>query len=147
MADEISKALGVDSERKTPFAQDAEASVLGAMLMEREAIGAALETIDENCFYLDNHRKLYRAIVALYEKNVVVDPVTLSDQLKKNDTLEEVGGLEFIYEIANSVPTSANVVYHARIVREKAMLRQLIESCTSIVRASYEPLPDPDKIN
>ncbi|MFH1068946.1 MAG: replicative DNA helicase [Candidatus Glassbacteria bacterium] len=146
MADEITKALGVDAERRTPFAQDAEVSVLGAMLMDREAIGQAAELLDESCFYLDSHRKLYRAIIALYEKSVVVDPVTLSDQMKKDDSLEEVGGLQFIYEVANSVPTSANVVFHARIVREKAMLRRLIESCTSIVRESYEPVEDVDRM-
>ncbi|MBW7996698.1 MAG: replicative DNA helicase [Candidatus Glassbacteria bacterium] len=133
-------------DRKIPFAQDAEASVLGAMLMDREAIGTVVQMLDPGCFYLEPHRLLFTAIMALYEKSVEVDPVTLSDQLKKDGALEEVGGLQFIYDIAGSVPTAANITFHARIVREKTMLRKLIESCTAIIQESYTPVEDVDNL-
>jgi len=135
-----------DFERKPPSSQEAEACVLGAMLMDREAIGIAIEMLEEGCFYIDQHKKLFKALVALYEKSIEVDPITLSEQLKKDGTLEEIGGLPFIYEIAGSVPTAANVSYHAQIVREKSMLRKLIQSCTTIIQQSYEPVEDVDKL-
>ncbi len=146
MVKKATEVLVEDFERKTPYAQDAEASVLGAMLMDREAIGLAIETLEEECFYVDTHRKLFKAMIALYEKSIEVDPVTLSEQLKKNGTLEEIGGLPFIFELAGSVPTSANVVFHAHIVREKSMLRKLIESCTTIIQEAYQPVEDVDKL-
>jgi len=146
VAKKATEVLAEDFERKIPYASDAEASVLGAMLMDREAIGLVIETLDEECFYIDSHRKLFKAVLALYEKSVEVDPVTLSEQLKKDGTLEEIGGLPFIYEIAGSVPTSANVSFHAQIVREKSMLRKLIASCTTIIQEAYQPVEDVDKL-
>jgi len=140
------EVLVEDFERKAPYAADAEASVLGAMLMDREAIGLVIEMLDEECFYVDTHRKLFKAMIALYEKSIEVDPVTLLEQLKKDGTLEEIGGLPFIYEITGSVPTSANVAFHARIAREKSMLRKLIESCTKIIQEAYQPVEDVDKL-
>ena len=133
-------------DRHLPYSQEAEACVLGAMLMDKEAIGRSIEMLAEDCFYLDNHRKLFKAIVSLYEKSVEVDPVTLSEQLKKEGALEEIGGLPFIYEISNSVPTAANVIYHAQIVSEKSMLRKLIEGCTTIIEEAYQPVEDVDKL-
>lgn len=133
-------------ERRLPYSQEAEACVLGAMLMDKEAIGRSIEMLAEDCFYLDNHRKLFKAIVSLYEKSVEVDPVTLTEQLKKEGALEEIGGMPFIYEISNSVPTAANVIYHAQIVSEKSMLRKLIEGCTTIIEEAYQPVEDVDKL-
>lgn len=146
MAKKGTEVLVEDFERKAPYAADAEASVLGAMLMDREAIGLAIEMLDEECFYVDTHRKLFKAMIALYEKSIEVDPVTLSEQLKIDGTLEEIGGLPFIYEITGSVPTSANVAFHARIAREKSMLRKLIESCTAIIQEAYQPVENVDKL-
>ncbi len=146
MADQLQEKIPEQSDRKMPFAQDAEASVLGAMLMDREAIGEAVQMLDADCFYSEPHRRLFVAIMALYEKSVEIDPITLSDQLRKDGALEEVGGLQFIYDIAGSVPTAANIVFHARIVREKAMLRQLIVSCTTIIQESYTPVEDIDRL-
>lgn len=139
---ERTEAMSGEAERNTPYDQDAEAGVLGAMLLDREAIGLAIEMLDPGCFYIEAHRKLYNGIVALYERSVEVDPVTLSDQLRKAGTLEEVGGLPFIYSIAGAVPTAANVLYHAEIVRDKSMLRKLIESCTEIIQEAYQPVEE-----
>ena len=133
-------------DRQVPYSQEAEISVLGGMLIDREAIGVAVETLEQQCFYLDAHRKLFSAIVALYEKSVEIDPVTLPDQLEKDGSLEEVGGRSYILEVFSSVPTAANITYHSRIVLEKYMLRRLIESCTGIIQQAYEPVEDVDKL-
>jgi len=141
-----SRAAFEDTERRTPYSQEAEACVLGAMLMDREAISLAVEKLDEDCFYIEAHRKLFKSMITLYEKSIEADPVTVAEQLKKDGTLEEIGGLPFIYEIASSVPTAANVAYHAQIVLEKSMLRKLIESCTLIIQEAYQPVEDVDKL-
>ncbi len=133
-------------DRQVPYSQEAEVSVLGGMLIDREAIGVAVEMLDRQCFYLDAHRKLFSAIVALYEKSVEIDPVTLPDQLEKDGSLEAVGGRSYILEVFSSVPTAANITYHSRIVLEKYMLRRLIESCTGIIQQAYEPVEDVDKL-
>jgi replicative DNA helicase len=146
VAENLQQQIAGQVERRIPFAQDAEASVLGAMLMDREAIGTAAQSLDPSCFYIEPHRRLFKAIMALYEKSVEVDPVTLSDQLAKDGGLEELGGLQFIYDIAGSVPTAANIEFHTQIVREKAMLRQLIESCTAIIQESYQPVENVDTL-
>ena len=124
-----SRAAFEDTERRTPYSQEAEACVLGAMLMDREAISLAVEKLDEDCFYIEAHRKLFKSMITLYEKSIEADPVTVAEQLKKDGTLEEIGGLPFIYEIASSVPTAANVAYHAQIVLDlklQIFLNQII---------------------
>ncbi len=146
MADQLQDKIVEQIDRKLPFAQDAEASVLGAMLMDREAVGTAVQMLDPDCFYHAPHRRLFISVLALYEKSVEIDPVTLSDQLRKDGSLDEVGGLQFIYDIAGSVPTAANIEFHAQIVREKAMLRKLIASCTAIIQESYTPVEDIDSL-
>ncbi|MBN2288993.1 MAG: replicative DNA helicase, partial [Candidatus Glassbacteria bacterium] len=149
METQISDRVQIELEnmdRKVPFSQEAEISVLGGMLIDRDAISVAVETIDSKCFYLDAHRKLYNAIVSLYEKSVEIDPVTLADQLEKDGALEEVGGRSYILEVFGSVPTAANIAYHTRIVLEKYMVRRLIESCTGIIWEAYEPVEDVDKL-
>lgn len=114
---------------RTPFAQDAEECVLGAMLMERDAVDAAIELLAPECFYVQAHRDLFAAIIHLHENNMPVDPITLTDQLKKDGKLEMVGGRQFIYDVAGSVPTAANVEHHAEIVAEKHKLRMLRQLC------------------
>ena len=146
MADQLQEQKIEQTDRKVPFAQDAEASVLGAMLMDREAVGTAVQMLEPDCFYIESHRLLFTAILALYEKSVEIDPVTLSDQLKKDGALEGVGGLQFIYDIAGSVPTAANITFHTQIVLEKAMLRKLISGCTTIITESYAPVEDVDSL-
>jgi len=131
-------------ERKMPQSADAEASVLAAMLISRDAIAYAAENLKEEFFYLNAHREIFKAVLGLYEKNSEVDPVTLTEQLKKDSTLEEVGGLPFIYEIATAVPTAENIGFHSAIVREKHILRQMIVRCTEIIEEAYQPVEDID---
>ena len=96
--------------------------------MDRVATVLAAQALRAEHFYIEVHRLLFAAILALHEKAVDVDPITLSDQLKRDGALEAVGGLQFIYDIAGSVPTAANVEHHARIVLTLARQRQLVSS-------------------
>ncbi|MSR07432.1 MAG: replicative DNA helicase [Gemmatimonadetes bacterium] len=124
--------------RHTPWSPEAEQAVLGAMLLNADAALKAVEMLEETAFYRDSHRRLFRAMSALLERHAVVDPVTLQEELGRHDELEAAGGLDYIAVLLDVVPTAANVEYHCRIVKEKALLRRLIEVGTGIVQASYE---------
>ena len=106
------------------------------MLIDQEAIGAAVEVLDERWFYDDAHRKIYKAVVDLYQARKNVDLVTLSDKLKSEGLLEQVGGVTYLSGIIDIVPTSANVEHYAHIVKEKGVLRKLIQNATSIITDS-----------
>jgi replicative DNA helicase len=108
------------------------------MLLEAEAIEKTLELIQEDSFYKDNHRKIFSAIVSLFEKNEPVDLITVSEELKKKNHLDSVGGMDYITELINSVPTAANVEYYAGIIKEKGALRDLISVSTNIVTEAYQ---------
>lgn len=125
-------------DRVPPQNVEAEQSVLGAMLIEREAISRVAELLRPEDFYREAHRLIYNAILDLYNKNEAADLITITEQLKKADKLEAVGGISYISSLANSVPTAANVSYHAKIIEEKALLRQLINAATYIAGMGYE---------
>jgi len=135
-----------ETERGQPQAVEAEASVLGAMLLERDAIARAVELLDETCFYLDSHRVIFTGIALLYDRGVAVDSVTVTEELKKRKQLDKAGGASYLSMLLERVATGANVEYHSRIVLEKAMLRKLIQSATGIVQRSYEGAEDIDKL-
>src|ERR671927_1878703 len=125
-------------DRRPPYSEEAEAAVLAAMLMDQDAILRAAEHVDDAMFYREAHRRIFRAMVAVSERGEVVDPLTLADELARRGELEASGGKDYIGFLVDVVPTAANVEYHARIVREKALLRRLIEASTSIVQAAFE---------
>jgi replicative DNA helicase len=125
-------------DRRPPYSEDAEQAVIGAMLMDGDAIMRAAEYVDDTMFYREGHRRIFRAMVSITERGAVVDPVTLSDELSRRGELEASGGKEYIGFLVDAVPTAANVEYHARIVREKALLRRLIEVSTHIVTEAFE---------
>ncbi|MDD5633696.1 MAG: replicative DNA helicase [Candidatus Omnitrophica bacterium] len=118
---------------------EAEIAVLGSMLLDREAISRSIEEIDESAFYSETNKKIFRAIVALYDNNEPIDIVTLVEELKKKNILDEVGGPTYITELVGSIPTAANIEYYTKIVREKYLLRCLINTATQIVSESFEP--------
>ncbi len=130
-------------DRLPPQATDVEGAVLGAMMLEKEAVARTVEIIDDSCFYSDKHRHIYTAIVALYERDEPADLVTVSEELKKKKMLDAVGGPLFLTSLVESTPTAANVAYHAKIVLEKSVLRKLITTATQIVAESYEGMEDP----
>ncbi|MBN1353865.1 MAG: replicative DNA helicase [Candidatus Omnitrophica bacterium] len=125
-------------EKVPPQNTEAEIAVLGSMLLDKEAIGRAIEFLDASSFYKNSHAKIFLTIINLYDKDKAVDIVTLTEELRKDGTLEEVGGHVYIASIAASIPTSANINHYAKIVREKAVLRHLISTATQIVSESYD---------
>ncbi|NBB99559.1 MAG: replicative DNA helicase [Bacteroidetes bacterium] len=129
--------------RVPPQAVEVEQSVLGAMLIENEAIPQAIEVLpDASAFYDPRHRRIYQAIQHLFEKTDPVDLITLTDELKRRDELEDAGGAHYLTELSTQVASAANVSYHARIIAEKALLRQMIETMTGLVGKAYDPSAD-----
>ncbi|MFH1593400.1 MAG: replicative DNA helicase [Candidatus Omnitrophota bacterium] len=125
-------------EKIPPQNNEAELAVLGSMLLDKEAIAKCIEFLDQSYFYKEAHKKIYSAIVNLYDKNKGVDLVTLVEELRNKNALEWVGGSAYIASIASSIPTAANVDHYSKIVREKAILRNLISTATQIVSESYD---------
>ena len=130
--------------RLPPQNLEAEASILGGVLLENEAINTVLELVNAEDLYRESHRKIFRAMVDLWDRSEPVDLITLSDQLKANGDLEAVGGSAYLAELAGQVPTAANIAYYARIVREKAILRHLIRASTDIASRGLEERGDVD---
>jgi replicative DNA helicase len=126
------------TEKIPPQNIEAEMAVLGSMLIEEEAISVSIELLDKNYFYKDSHRKIFEAVLNLYNNNKAVDLITVSDELRRVNLLDEVGGGSALTELVNSVPTAANAGHYARIVREKGVLRLLINNATEIVGLSYD---------
>ena len=134
------------ADRKPPYSPEAELSVLGGMFLDADAIVRAIELLDDSMFYREGHRRLFRAMVRLWERGDVVDPITLTEELKTAGDLDAVGGTPFLARLQDAVPTAANLEYHARIVREKATLRRLIETATSIIQDTYGAQGDVDQL-
>ncbi len=132
----------VDQQRLPPQALDAEVSILGAMLMDREVINEVVELLKEDDFYRETHRKIYRGIISLWERNEPVDLVTLSDELNKEGSLTTIGGATYLTSLLNSLPPSSNAPYYARIISEKASLRNLVFAGQQIIKMGYEQIGD-----
>lgn len=132
-------------ERRLP-PQDitAEMAVLGSMLLEEEALMQAAELLEAEAFYQDAHRKLFSAFIHLYKQTVPVDLVTVTDELKKRNLLDDIGGPSYLATLTTVVPTAANVEHYCRIVKEKAILRALITAATHIAKECYEESEKPD---
>jgi replicative DNA helicase len=129
-----------------PQSVDAEMAVLGSMLLDRDTIPQAIEMLNGECFYKDSHRKIYSAVVKLFDENKGVDLVTVVEELKKSGSLDEAGGPAYISGLASGVPTSANFIHYARIIKEKMLLRKLISTSTQIVSGCYEQSQDVDML-
>ena len=132
----------VPAERRIPWSPDAEQAVLGAMLLDQDAALKAAELLVDDAFYKEAHRRLFRAMTAIIDKNDVLDPIVLRDELDRRGDLEAVGGIDYVSVLLDVVPTAANVEFHARIVKDKALMRRLIDVGTGIVKASYDGKED-----
>lgn len=133
-------------DRIPPQNLEAEVAVLGAILQESEALLKAIDALRPDHFYKDAHRRIFNAALALFARNEPVDLVTLTDELRRRNDLEAVGGAAALAALLEAVPTAANVTYHARIVRDKALLRQLIGTATELVGMGYEDAESVDEV-
>ena len=134
------------TDRELPKNIEAEQAVLGAMIFSKDAILTAMEILLDEDFYREAHRIFFRTILKLTDENSAADLVTVTERLRKDGWLEKVGGITFVAYIANCVPTAANIRYHAKIVKEMALLRRLIEAGTEMICASYERHEDVEDI-
>jgi replicative DNA helicase len=132
--------------RVPPHSAEAEMAVLGSMMLDTDAAGEVIEIIDAEAFYKRHHQLIFEALVDLFLARRKLDLITLKAELERRGTVEEVGGIDYCESLVMQVPTSAHAAEYARIVREKAILRQLIGTCTSIVREAGEGGEDPDKL-
>ena len=124
-------------ERTPPHNNEAEQSVLGAIFLEPQALITASEILLPEDFYRIAHKKIFETMLVLNDRGQPVDLVTIAEELKVKNELEDVGGISYITELANAVPTAANIVYYANIVEEKSLLRRLIRVATDIVEDGY----------
>ncbi len=128
--------------RVPPQSIEAELSVLGAMMLKKEAVTQAIEMLHAHEFYRQAHRAVFEAMEGLVRDGEPVDIVTVTESLKKSGRLDQVGGISFLANLTNSVPSTANLAHYAKIVKEKALLRALIDASTEIAGAAYEASED-----
>jgi replicative DNA helicase len=134
------------SDRTLPHNLDAERSVLGAVLLDNEAFNTAIAIVTPPAFFRDAHRRIFERMIDLTERRVAIDFVTLREELAKVGELEEVGGAAYLASLVDGVPRATNVEYYAKIVKEKATLRNLIYAANKIVANAYEADQDADLI-
>ena len=130
------------SHKLPPQHIEAEQSILGGILIENEAINRVTEILDGDDFYREAHRKIFNALINLSERDEPADLITLTNELRKIDQLDSIGGASYLASLIDSVPTAANIQYYAKIVKEKAILRKLIQTSTEIITQSYEDRGD-----
>jgi replicative DNA helicase len=136
----------VPPDRLPPQSREAERSVLGSMLRDNAVIDDVMNIVQADNFYEDGHQKIYRAIVGLRTKSHPVDLVTLGEELIQLKQVEDIGGLSYLAELWNATPTAANAEYYARIVRDRAMVRNLIHASTEILRDAYDQAQPADEM-
>lgn len=140
------KSIESSVDRLPPQSLEAEQAVLGAIILEGESITKAIEILSSEDFYREAHRKIYTAMLELFNKNEPIDLITVTEHLKDKGELEEVGGLSYLSNLATVIPTSANIRYHAKLVREKALMRAVIRACTEIITKAYEEPEDAEEM-
>jgi len=134
------------AERTLPHNLEAERSVLGAILVHNDAFNTAAQVIDGRDFYRDAHRRIFDRMVTLSERNEAIDFVTLKEELSRGGDLDHVGGPAYIASLVDGVPRATNIEYYARIVKEKATLRNLIYAANKILTSAYEAEQEPELI-
>ena len=133
-------------DRMPPQNIEAEQSVLGAVLIEQSSIAKISDLLNPEDFYREAHRLIYRAAMSLFERGEAIDFITVVDLLRRENTLEQAGGIAYVTSLANGVPTAANITYHAKIVQEKSLLRRLIGAATDIASMGYAESEEVDRV-
>jgi len=123
--------------RSLPQSVEAEQSVIGSMIIDKTAIAKVLEGLEEEDFYRDGHKVIYKTILEMFRNDIAIDLLTLLEYLKSTDALERAGGVTYITELSSSVPTTANLSAYIKIVTDKSTLRKLIKASTAIIEESY----------
>ena len=140
------RGSNVAIDRTPPQDLIAEQSVLGAMLMSKDAIADAVEIVRARDFYRPAHETIFDTILSLYGRGEPADPVTVSSELTKRNELQRVGGSVYLFDLLSSVAVAANASYYAQIVRDKAVLRRLVDASIKIAQLGYQGAGDVDDI-
>jgi replicative DNA helicase len=143
-AQETTKIMG--DLKLPPQNIEAERSVLGALMLDKDAIIKVANLLREGDFYKDDHNMIYEAMVELYEKHEPIDVLSLSNRLEEKGQLDKIGGSSYLATLANSVPSSSNVAHYAKVVQKKSTLRKLITTASEIVELGYREEEDVEKI-
>jgi len=128
----------VPLQKLPPQNLEAEQMVLGAVLIENDSMNKVIDLIEPDDFYKDAHRRIFKTMIDMFESGEAIDLITLTDALRGKVGLETIGGASYLAYLVSVVPTAANIKNHARIVREKAVLRKLIHTATDIITQSYD---------
>ncbi len=137
----VESVLGTTG-RVTPQAVEFESAVLGALMIDDNAVSTILDFLAPKMFYLESHQHIFEAIEKLFSLSQPIDLLTVTNQLRKDKMLEVVGGASYLASLTNRVTSSANVEYHARVVMEKFVVRELIHNCNEIITDSYDESND-----
>jgi len=140
------KDIDTSLHKLPPQNLEAEQSVIGGILLDNQSLNSVLEILDVEDFYSEAHRKIFAAIVELYDKNEPSDLITLSNILKSKNQLDQAGGVSYLSSLADNVPSAANISHYSKIVKEKAILRRLIGTATEILNKSYNAGVDIDTV-
>ena len=140
------KDMDTSLHKLPPQNLEAEQSVLGGILLDNQSLNNVLEILGVEDFYSEAHRKIFAAIVELYDKNEPSDIITLSNILKSKNQIDQAGGISYLSSLADNVPSAANIAHYAKIVKEKSILRRLIGTATEILNKSYNAGSDIDSV-
>lgn len=133
-------------ERQLPNSADAERAILGAVLLDNGLISQAIEQLRPEDFYVPSHRRIFVAMIALFERGAEINAILIGEELKKENALESVGGISFITNLTYGLPHSTNILHYTKIVRGKSMLRQLIKASNKITQEALEEEDEPEII-
>ena len=136
----------IQQDRIPPQSVEAEQAVLGSVFLDSDAIVEAMEYIEAKDFYRRSHQTIFQIMIDLNNRNEAIDAITIKEQLEQKKMLEDIGGVSYLSELTLSVPTAANVGYYAKIVEQKALLRNLIQTATDIVASGFEQEEDVESI-
>jgi replicative DNA helicase len=141
----LQKPSNVESLRVPPHNQEAEQAILSGILIDAEALGRIIEFLIPDDFYRETHRKIFRAMLSLYERNEPTDLLMVSDELRRQGELDGVGGSSYISTLVDLLPSAAHILSYARVVKEKSILRSLINAATEIITKGYDGSDDVDR--
>jgi replicative DNA helicase len=133
-------------ERALPNSAEAERAILGGVVLDNGLISQAIELLRPEDFYVPSHRRIFMAMIALFERGAEINPILIGEELKKENALESVGGISFITNLTYGIPHSTNIAHYAKVVRGKSMLRQLIKASNKITQEALEQEDEPEII-
>ncbi len=133
-------------ERSLPNSAEAERAILGGVILDNGLISQAIELLRPEDFYVPSHRRIFTAMIALFERGAEINPILIGEELKKENALESAGGISFITNLTYGLPHSTNIAHYAKVVRGKSMLRQLIKAANKITQEALEQEDEPEII-